>query len=93
MDGKVVATCRIMPTEKKAKLGRMAVLKEYRNQKIASSLIQYVESQRNDIGFQTLQLGAQLQAIPFYESCGFHCYGDIFLDANIEHRMMEKHYE
>jgi predicted GNAT family N-acyltransferase len=35
-------------------------------------------------------LGAQMQAMPFYESLGYQAYGIVFLDAGIEHRMMKK---
>jgi predicted GNAT family N-acyltransferase len=33
-------------------------------------------------------LGAQLKAISFYERLGFTAFGEVFLDAGIEHRMM-----
>lgn len=89
----VIATCRLVLFEGYAKLGRMAVLSSYRNQHIGSQLIQFVESTLPAHGIQTIRLGAQLTAIPFYERLGFRTYGDIFLDANIEHKMMEKQYE
>lgn len=93
MDGQVVGTCRILLHEKEAKLGRMAILAPYRRMKIASALIHAVEQERSALAFTNLKLGAQMQAIPFYESCGFQVYGPVFLDANIEHRMMVKNYE
>ena len=93
MDDQIVGTCRILRHGQEAKLGRMAILASYRRKKIASALIHAVEQERSALVFTKLKLGAQIQAIPFYESCGFAVYGPVFLDANIEHRMMVKNYE
>ena len=41
-------------------------------------------------GYKELVLGAQEYAIPFYEKCGYEAYGEIFLDADIRHKMMKK---
>jgi predicted GNAT family N-acyltransferase len=38
-----------------------------------------------------LILDAQLHAIPFYERFGFVAHGEVFLDAGIEHRKMDRH--
>lgn len=92
-DGKVIGTCRVVMLADVAKLGRVAVLKEYRGKGIASALIRFVEQNQPNLGFTKMILGAQLTAIPFYEKNGFTLYGDVFLDANIKHKMMEKHYE
>lgn len=93
VDGAIVGTCRILLHDHHAKLGRMAVLAPYRRMRIATSLIQAVEQARSGLSFTQLELAAQLQAIPFYQSCGFQEFGPVFLDADIEHKMMVKHYE
>lgn len=93
MDNQVVGTCRILLHGQEAKLGRMAILAPYRRMKIASALIHAVEQERSALAFTKLNLAAQMQAIPFYESCGFTVYGPVFLDADIKHRMMVKNYE
>jgi predicted GNAT family N-acyltransferase len=41
-------------------------------------------------GIHLARLAGQLHAIPFYEGHGFQAYGEVFLDAGIEHRMMER---
>ena len=41
-----------------------------------------------EAGVHTLDLGAQVSALGFYEKLGFKAEGDIFLDAGIEHRNM-----
>lgn len=37
-------------------------------------------------------LGAQTQAIPFYESLGYTVFGEEYLDAGIKHFDMEKEF-
>lgn len=41
-------------------------------------------------GMKKITLGAQCQAIPFYEKCGLTVVSGIFDDAGIPHRTMEK---
>ncbi len=74
----------------KHKVGRVAVLKSHRHKKLGSKLMSAVEAQAKEHGIKTLELGAQLYIIPFYESLGYQAYGEVFLDAEIEHRMMKK---
>jgi len=74
----------------KNKVGRVAVLKEHRHKKAGSILMRALEDYAKKQGIKTLELGAQTYIIPFYESLGYEAYGDIFLDADIEHRMMRK---
>ena len=40
-------------------------------------------------GFPGITLDAQLHAIPFYEHLGYSVHGEVFLDAGIEHRVMD----
>lgn len=74
----------------KNKVGRVAVIKNYRYKKAGSVLMQAVEDYARKQGLKTLELGAQCYIIPFYESLGYQAYGDVFLDAEIEHKMMKK---
>ena len=41
-------------------------------------------------GRKTVVLGAQTQAIPFYEKLGYKVFGPEYLDAGIPHRDMKK---
>ena len=88
----MVATCRIFPADtiKSMHLGRIAVLKDYRNQHIGSFLMQEIEKVIKASGKNRIELGAQLQALPFYEKNGYHRYGECFVEADIMHTMMEK---
>ncbi len=74
----------------KNKVGRVAVLKEHRHKKAGTLLMKHLESHARKMGIEELELGAQTYIIPFYESLGYEAYGEIFLDADIEHRMMRK---
>ena len=49
-----------------------------------------VEGEAARAGRGVVILGSQLSAVPFYTKLGYEPYGEIFLDANIEHRMMRK---
>lgn len=87
---KSVATLRLILIDKKVKVGRVAVLKEFRKQGIGLKMMAYAERYACNNGFDSLELGAQVSAIPFYEASGYEAYGDIFLDADIDHKMMKK---
>ena len=84
--GKAIGAARLYQN----KVGRVAVLKEHRHKKAGSLLMKALEDYAKNKGLKTLELGAQCYIIPFYEHLGYKAYGDIFLDAEIEHRMMIK---
>ncbi|MBN2658333.1 MAG: GNAT family N-acetyltransferase [Spirochaetales bacterium] len=71
-------------------IGRVAVLKEYRSRGIGRELILHIEEIAFELGFDQVELGAQLHAIPFYEKLGYEPFGETYMDAGIEHRHMKK---
>lgn len=83
-------TMRLIKNDKTIKVGRVAVRKEWRGHGIGLKMMHYAEKYACNNGFDILELGAQLTAIPFYEKSGYKSYGEIFLDADIEHKMMKK---
>ncbi|MGG5358135.1 MULTISPECIES: GNAT family N-acetyltransferase [unclassified Enterococcus] len=86
-----MATVRLLPLENgKMKLQRMAVLKEYRRQNLGKQIVEEAENFARKHGYNTILLGAQLPAVPFYEKMGYQSYGDVFIDAGMEHLNMEK---
>ena len=88
---KVIATCRLILIDDYAKLGRMAVLPTYRHKQVGSQLITYAEKTARSYKIRKLVMEAQVQAIPFYLSNGYRVVADeIIMDANIEHKLMEK---
>lgn len=88
--GAVVGTCRLLVDGEKVKLGRMAVAREHRGTGIAGLLLDAADAEARALGGRRIVLGAQLPAIGIYERAGYAARGDVFLDAGIEHRWMEK---
>lgn len=89
--GEIIGTARLLDKgEGTGKVGRVAVLKEWRGKSIGALLMNEVERHARGSGYRRLILDAQCYAIPFYAKLGYIAEGDIFLDANIEHRFMTK---
>ena len=84
-DNKPVGTGRIGPD---GRIGRMAVLKEYRGQGVGSALLAALLDYARQEQYDAVYLHAQLDAIPFYENHGFIANGETFMDAGIPHRTM-----
>lgn len=89
-NGTVVATCRLLPEGATVKLSRMAVAASARRRGIASALLREAEERAREQGAQRLALSAQTDALGLYERAGYNAYGRRFMDAGIEHLMMEK---
>lgn len=84
-----VGTARIVIDGNTAKIGRVCVLFAMRGRRLGIGLIQKAMQVASDInGVEQIKLGAQVQAIGFYEALGFVAFGPIYLDAGIEHRDM-----
>lgn len=89
-EGRPIATARLVrESDEIARIGRFAVLAEYRSQGHGAHLLQQMLEHARQQGYAKLVLSAQLEAIPFYQKAGFEPYGDIYLDAGIEHRSMK----
>ncbi|WP_157777107.1 tRNA adenosine(34) deaminase TadA [Erysipelothrix larvae] len=86
----VLGTLRLISKGKTLKVGRVAVLKSSRGLHIGAKLMDAADRYARNSGYDTLELDAQLYAIPFYEKQGFTTHGGVFLDANIEHKKMTK---
>jgi predicted GNAT family N-acyltransferase len=89
-DGVVVATCRLLVEGTTVKLGRMAVSRTRRGLGLARALITEAETRARALGAKRMVLAAQLNAQALYDRAGYDAYGDVFLDAGIEHVMMAK---
>jgi len=86
--GRAVGTARLVMRGKKAKVGRMAVLKEYRRKGIGAALLKRVIAAAKRRGARIIFLHAQITVIEFYEKMGFRCVGPVFDEAGIAHRQM-----
>jgi predicted GNAT family N-acyltransferase len=93
-DGNAVGTLRLYvdPLGKKGKLGRMAVLKEYRRRGIGKMLIQeLVEHAKEFTDIQKIVCHAQQYIQDFYIYCGFTVEStEIFMEEGIPHVLMTR---
>jgi predicted GNAT family N-acyltransferase len=89
-DGEVVGTCRLLLVGSEVKLGRMAVAASHRGRGLAAELLVEADVRSRELRAERIALAAQLTARALYERAGYSPYGDVFLDAGIEHVMMGK---
>ena len=87
-DGRAVGTARVVSHHSSAKIGRMAVLKSYRDKGVGKKLLHRAVATAKKLGVRTIYLHAQVPVIEFYEKLGFRCVGAIFDEAGIPHRKM-----
>lgn len=90
LNGKAVGTARVVIKGAEAKIGRVAVLKDARGTRQGQALIAACVDWARAQGCVRAILGAQIDALGFYEKLGFTAYGEIFDDAGIDHQMMER---
>jgi predicted GNAT family N-acyltransferase len=88
--GAVVGTCRLLAEGSEVKLGRMAVAASHRGRGLAAALLVEADAQARELRARRIVLAAQLTAQAVYGRAGYAPYGDVFLDADIEHVMMAK---
>jgi len=88
-DGKPVGTARIVFQGDTAKIGRVCVVKAARGTGLGADLIRFaIDQAMKQPGVTRAKLGAQLQALAFYEKLGFAAFGPVYDDAGIDHRDM-----
>ncbi|MFA5485813.1 MAG: GNAT family N-acetyltransferase [Bacilli bacterium] len=90
---KPIATIRykIDKKERIASIGRIAVIKDERNQGLATLMLNYLENLLT-VKYRplTITIGGQKHLRPFYEKRGYVVKGEPYLDAFIEHYRLEK---
>ncbi|MGC8667446.1 MAG: GNAT family N-acetyltransferase [Chthonomonadales bacterium] len=88
--GCVLGTARMVDLgDGVGKIGRVAVLREWRGKGIGRALMEFVLAHAEG-RFDVLILDAQVPVIAFYEKLGFEAEGEVFLDAGIPHRRMRR---
>jgi len=85
---KPAGTARLVMRQGSAKIGRMAVLTQYRRKGIGTKLLRRAIIAARRGGAQKIYLHAQVPVIGFYATMGFRCVGSVFKEAGIPHRMM-----
>jgi predicted GNAT family N-acyltransferase len=85
LDGKAVGTGRLLPD---AHIGRMAVLKEWRQRGVGGAILQKLMEKAKQRGDREIVLSAQVHAAPFYREHGFEAAGAVYEEAGIPHQDM-----
>jgi predicted GNAT family N-acyltransferase len=84
-EGKPVATGRLLPD---GHIGRMAVLKDWRNRGLGGLMLQRLIEKARERGDKRIVLSAQVHAVPFYRAHGFVPQGSEYMEAGIRHQEM-----
>lgn len=90
---KPVATCRYFVCEDDSEgyhIGRIAVMKEYRDKGLGSEIVRAAENEIKKIGGKYATLGAQMRAKGFYEKIGYTAYGEEYYEEYCLHINMKK---
>jgi predicted GNAT family N-acyltransferase len=81
----VAGTARLLNNRK---IGRVAVLKDWRGKGIGREMVLYLMDLAKSRGATQIELDAQHHAVSFYEKMGYRVTGGEFLDAGIPHFKM-----
>lgn len=87
---KPVGTCRFFKENNHYTIGRVSVLKEYRNQHIGNLLLKSAEKEIKRISGDVIVVHAQVRVSPFYENQGYIQFGQIDDDEGVPHMWMKK---
>ena len=82
--GRPIGTARLLPN---GQIGRMAVLAAWRGRHVGARLLALAVDAAHRQG-RGVFLNAQLDAVGFYERNGFKAEGEVFVEADIQHRKM-----
>lgn len=82
---KCVATGRLYFYEGVYHAGRIAVRKEERGKYMGDLVVRLLLFKAFQQGAESVEIGAQTYAVPFYERFGFVKYGEEYLDCDIPH--------
>jgi predicted GNAT family N-acyltransferase len=92
--GKAIGTGRLVPPSdtnaSPARVGRMAVLREWRGAGVGDAMLQALLRQARELGWNDIVLNAQVSAQAFYARHGFIAFGERFTEAGIEHQAMRR---
>ncbi len=73
-------------------LGRIAVLPEYRKNKLGIKVMEELEFKGVIMGYNSFVLSAQVQAQGFYAQCGYEAVGEVYMDEHCPHITMCKNF-
>jgi predicted GNAT family N-acyltransferase len=91
LDGVAIGCGRMLEHgQSEVKIGRMAVLREFRNKGVGAQILRFLIDRARTRGCRKAILHAQLTAEGFYLREGFNPVGGVFDEAGIAHRKMER---
>lgn len=86
---RAIGCARMVPHPEYVKIGRMAVIREWRGRGVGRRLLDFLVGEARALGYRRAVLHAQLHAEGFYLKAGFRPIGPEFDEAGIPHRRME----
>lgn len=84
-DGNAIGTGRLTPARA---IGRVAVLAGWRGRGVGAAIMRVLVEQARALGYPSVELHAQVHAIPFYAALDFTAEGERFMECGIEHQTM-----
>ena len=87
---RVVGTLRLLVGGNQARVGRVAVERDWRGQGIASRMLDIAIACARERGCEQVRLAAQLEATGLYERAGFSVCSGPFESARIPHVWMSR---
>lgn len=89
-EGEALGTARVTRDGSVGRIGRICVLPRARGTGLGAALVRAgIGVLEQDPDLAVIRLGAQVQALGFYERLGFAVCGPVYDDAGIPHREME----
>jgi predicted GNAT family N-acyltransferase len=85
-DGAPIGTGRLSP---EGKIGRLAVLAEWRGQGVGTSILRILIENAHSLGLRKVTAEAQLRALGIYQKFGFKPLGEAFIAVGIPHQTVE----
>lgn len=89
VDEQPAATGRIWHDGHTFRIGRLAVLKTFRGQKIGDLALRLLLFKAFSSGAEAVEISAQTYIVPLYKKFGFKEYGEEYVEAGIAHIAMK----
>lgn len=90
-EDEIVGCCMLVKHDNKTlRLRQMAVDESVQRKGIGASILQFAENLAQDKGFNCIRMHARDSALDFYRKLGYQVKGDVFLEVNLPHHIIEK---
>jgi N-acetylglutamate synthase-like GNAT family acetyltransferase len=90
-EDEIVGCCMLVKQDNKTlRLRQMAVDESVQRKGVGASILQFAENLAHDKGFKCIRMHARDTALDFYKKLGYQVKGDVFIEVNLPHHIMEK---